>query len=275
MARPLLAWLTDFGLSDIYVGVMKGAALSIAPDATCVDVTHGIEPQDVQGGALALLDSYRFFPKGTIFVAVVDPGVGTARAALAFASGGYVFLGPDNGLLSLAVRDAGSAVAVTLDNPARIAPTVSRTFEGRDRFAPAAGWLARGLALSELGPAVSTWAQIQLPDVRRVEGRLEGEVLTVDRFGNAITNIRTADLGELAREQASWHAVVGGRSVPLVETYGACATGDVCALFGSAERLEIARVGGHAASYLGLRRGDTVVLRVAALLSGAQGGAER
>jgi S-adenosylmethionine hydrolase len=271
MARPILAWLTDFGLTDTYVGVMKAVALTLAPDATCVDLTHDISPQDVRAGALALLDSYRFFPSGTIFVAVVDPGVGTERAALAIEAGGHVFLGPDNGLLSLAVRAAGPTRAVTIDNPAVLRPTVSRTFEGRDRFAPAAGWLARGGGLSELGPSTATWKNVHLPSVQRVPQGLEGEVLAVDRFGNAMTNISSADLQGLPGDVADWRVLVGDHSIPLVETYGACAPQTACALVGSADRLEIAISGGDAASRLGLRGGSSVVLTVPALLSGAVG----
>ena len=254
MARPIIAFLTDFGTGDHYAGTMKGVALGICPDATLVDITHDIEPQDVIGGALELAASYRYFPAGTVFVAVVDPGVGSARRALAVDAGGHHFVGPDNGLLSLVLEETPPAAAVLLANPQYALPVISRTFEGRDRFAPAAAWLACGLELARLGPSTDTWQTLTLPRVVASQGAIDGEVVRIDRFGNLITNIDRATFDRMAAATAV-DVLVAGRAVPLVDTYAQAGSGTVCALFGSSGRLEIALTDGDAARHLGLSRG--------------------
>ena len=151
MARPVIALLTDFGTSDHYAGAMKGVALSLCPDATLVDITHDIPPHDVLAGALELAASYKYFPAGTIFLVVVDPGVGSARHGIAAEAGGYRFVAPDNGVLTLVLQGRQPKRVVELTERRYARPTVSRTFEGRDRFAPAAAWLAKGIELAALG----------------------------------------------------------------------------------------------------------------------------
>src|SRR5437667_10097025 len=141
MSRPVIALLTDFGSRDHYAGTMKGVALGICPDATLVDITHGVAPHDVLGGALELAASYKYFPAGTIFLVVVDPGVGSARRGIAADTGDYKFVAPDNGVLTVVFEDTAPRKAVELTERRYARPTVSRTFEGRDRFAPAAAWL--------------------------------------------------------------------------------------------------------------------------------------
>src|SRR4026209_1080645 len=152
MARPVIALLTDLGTRDHYAGTMKGVALGICPDVTLVDISHDIAAHDVLGGALELAASYRYFPAGTIFLVVVDPGVGSARRGIAADTGDYRFVAPDNGVLSAVFRESPPKRVVELTERKYARPTVSHTFEGRDRFAPAAAWLAKGIQLSAPRP---------------------------------------------------------------------------------------------------------------------------
>ena len=192
---PVIALLTDFGTADHYVGAMKGVMLGICPGATFVDITHEIPPQDVLGGALQLGACWQYFPAGTVFLAVVDPGVGSARRAIAVEADGRRFVAPDNGLLTMVLRaPEGGQAHFEISNPRYAAPLVSRTFEGRDRFAPAAAWLAAGVELAALGAPLSDWVRLDIPEPRDLGDRLEGEVLAVDRFGNLITNIGRGEL---------------------------------------------------------------------------------
>src|SRR2546428_10338513 len=151
MARPVIALLTDFGSRDHYAGTMKGVALGICPDATLVDITHEVPPHDVLAGALELAACYRYFPAGTIFLVVVDPGVGSARRGIAAEAGEYRFVAPDNGVLTAGFNELPPRRTVELTERRYARPTVSRTVEGRDRFAPAAAWVAQGVDLSTLG----------------------------------------------------------------------------------------------------------------------------
>ena len=260
MARPVIALLTDFGTRDHYAGTMKGVALGICPDAAFVDITHDIAPHDVLGGALELSASYKYFPAGTIFLVVVDPGVGSARRPLAAEAGGYKFVAPDNGVLTLAFRDAPPKRVVELTERRYARPSVSRTFEGRDRFAPAAAWLAKGIDLSGLGRSLSSWHMLSVPEPAVSDGQILGEVLRVDRFGNLVTNVdrrtfeRFAGAGRI-EIVAGTHAVDA-----VVGTYADAAAGAVCALFGSSDHLEVAVTGGSAAERLELGRGARITI---------------
>lgn len=259
MARPIIAFLTDFGTHDHYAGTMKGVALGICPEATLVDITHDIGPQDVMGGAIELAASYRYFPAGTVFVAVVDPGVGSARRGVAFETGAYRFVGPDNGLLSLVFEETATPRAVSLSEPRYALPVVSRTFEGRDRFAPAAAWLARGVDLADLGPAIDAWQTLTLPPTVQRGDAIDGEVIRVDRFGNLITNVGRAVLERFPGGGVNAIVTVGGTAVgPVVATYAEAAADALCALIGSSDRLEIALNGGDAAARLGASLGAPV-----------------
>jgi len=265
MPRPVIALLTDFGLRDHYAGTMKGVMLGICPDAALVDISHEVPPHDVLGGALELAASYRYFPAGTIFLVVVDPGVGSTRRAIAAEAGGYRFVAPDNGVLSLVLGGAALR-AVELTERRYALPAISRTFEGRDRFAPAAAWLATGIDLAALGRHAGELRRLHVP-VPSMEGdTIAGEVLRTDRFGNLVTNIDRACYDALsARPGRSVTVRVGGRSIArVVETYADVARGDVCALFGSTDHLEIAVNGASAAATLDIGRGAPVhVLRLA------------
>src|ERR1700687_3201299 len=182
MSRPIIALLTDFGLRDHYAGTMKGVALGICPDATLVDISHDVPAHDVVAGALELAACYRYFPPGTVFLVVVDPGVGSSRRGIAGETGEYKFVGPDNGVLSVVFDETPPKRVVELTERRYARPTVSRTFEGRDRFAPAAAWLAKGVDLSTLGRSAGDYQRVAIP-VPDVTGEsIAGEVLRVDRF---------------------------------------------------------------------------------------------
>ena len=179
---PIVTFTTDFGSRDGYAGAMKGVVLSLAPNATLVDISHGVPPQDVAAGAVALTQAAPLFPPGTIHVAVVDPGVGGARADLLVEAGGHFFVGPDNCVLSLVAR-AGRRV-FRIEAPAFRREPVSPTFHGRDVFAPTAGLLASGARASDAGPAVEEMVELTQPVVSRRAGQAEGRVIHVGAFGN-------------------------------------------------------------------------------------------
>ncbi len=257
---PVIALLTDFGLRDHYLGAMKGAILTVCPEATLVDVAHELPPHDVTAGALALEAAYPHFPQGTVFVAVVDPGVGSPRRPLAVAAGRRLFVGPDNGLFSLVLEADCDARLRLLANPRLAREPVSAVFHGRDLFGPAAGHLARGLPFEEAGPTVTDPIRLELPQATRRADGWEGTVLHVDRFGNLITNLRESDLVALGGDRLGEIEVsLGGRAVPLVRSYSGVAAGEPCALVGSSGRLEIAVNRGRADALGGAR---SVVVRL-------------
>src|SRR5438067_6902939 len=189
MPRPVIALLTDFGTRDHYAGTMKGVILGICPDATLVDLSHDIPPHDVMTASLELAASYKYFPAATIFLVVVDPGVGSARRGLAAEAGEYRFVAPDNGVLTAVFNESPLKRAVEITERRYARPTVSRTFEGRDRFAPAAAWIAKGVDLSALGRPVQDYQTLTVPEAAAADRSLTGSVLRVDRFGNLVTNI--------------------------------------------------------------------------------------
>lgn len=243
---PILTLLTDFGTADGYVAEIKGVLLSAVPHATLVDISHDIPPQDVEAARLAVARYWRRFPAGTVHLVVVDPGVGTARPALAVQAEGRVLLGPDNGVLSPALLMPGVRV-VSIPVPAGASPT----FHGRDVFAPAAAAIARGTSLDGIGtPARSPVIRRTPEPVRDDDGVLRGEVITVDRFGNLVTNFIAVRAGVVE---------IAGRAIPLRRTYGDVPPGELVAIIGSSGLLEVAVRDGSAARALGLGRGAPVV----------------
>jgi S-adenosylmethionine hydrolase len=253
MARPVIALLTDFGLADHYVAAMKGVMLGICPDATFIDITHDIPPQDILAGALELEAVTPFLPPATVVVAVVDPGVGSERRGIALESRGLRFVGPDNGLFALV---GPYTRVVELREPGYARPTMSRTFEGRDRFAPAAAWLAAGVGLSQLGPVVDRPVELDVPQPTVGRAVVAGTVLRVDRFGNLVTNIGRHALSDLCAPVTI--AVEGATIDRLSSTYADVPFGALCALIGSTDRLEIAVNGGSAAAALAASRGSRI-----------------
>jgi S-adenosylmethionine hydrolase len=251
---------TDFGLRDAYVAEMKGVMLGIAERArralAFVDLTHDVERHDITEAALALEAAAPFFPAGTVHLAVVDPGVGTDRRGLVVAAGDHVFVGPDNGLFTPFLDGDGWRAFELADARYRL-PEVSRTFHGRDVFAPAAAHVATGLEPARLGPPVGDPVRLAWPEVHAVVGAVAGAVVHADRFGNLITSIHARTLPPLDGDLV---IRVGGHEVPLVGTYADVPVGRPGALIGSAGRLEIAVREGSAATLLGARRGTAVVV---------------
>ena len=257
MGRPVIALLTDFGTRDHYAGTMKGVVLGICPDVTLVDISHDVPAHDVLAGALELSAACPYFPSGTIFLAVVDPGVGSSRRGIAAEAGDFRFVAPDNGLLTAVFDEHLPKRVVELTERKYARPTVSRTFEGRDRFAPAAAWLGKGIDLTALGRPAGAIHRLEIPQPLVESDRIEGEVVRVDHFGNLITNIRRKTFEALASGPLDIR--VGAHQVPrVVSTYADAPPGEVCALFGSTDHLEIAVSGASAAATLDLRRGAAV-----------------
>lgn len=261
--RPLITLLTDFGSRDSYVGVLRGVIAGICPEAAVVDLTHEVPPQDVRAGAFQLLVACPYFPAGSVHLAVVDPGVGTDRRLVAVEAGGHCFVGPDNGLLRWSVEglagDGWRAVELT-EQRYWLAPAseVSHTFHGRDIMAPVAAHLAAGVGLERLGSPVGSLAGAPLPRPVRDGERLRGEILHVDHFGNAITNVRQE---HVSAPGGALRVDIGPRSLcGPVESYAGVAVGEPLVIWGSAGFLEVAVREGSAASSLGIGHGDAVFI---------------
>lgn len=256
VASGIITLTTDFGLSDPFVGIVKGVILGRFAEARIIDLTHGIPPQAIADAAFWLRGSFASFPAGTVHVAVVDPGVGTERVILGAEACGHLFLAPDNGLLGPVLEGCPGARCVRVEAP-ELLRAASRTFHGRDVFAPLAAELASGRArVDDLGPAyvpatpsVSA-APLVTPD------RALGVVVTVDRFGNLITNLSRV----LVERWPDPVVTLDGREVPLVRTYGDARPGELVALVDAFEVLEIACVNGDAAAALGRGRGTPVAV---------------
>ncbi|SMC22455.1 hypothetical protein SAMN02746041_01469 [Desulfacinum hydrothermale DSM 13146] len=260
--EPIITLLTDFGLQDGYVASMKGVLLTIAPRTRIVDITHLIPPQDIRWGSYVLNSSYTHFPPGTVHVAVVDPGVGTDRRAIAIRTEHHLFVGPDNGLFSFVLDREESAEARLLKNASLFRPTISSTFHGRDVFAPAAAHLASGIPFASLGPSVEPlvgpWVRPNL-----CSDALEGEVLGSDRFGNIVTNIQQTHLAAFARKKAFLVFLEDQRIPVFASTYDELPPGHPLALMGSSGHLEISVNQGNAAHFYKARGGQKVrVVRV-------------
>jgi S-adenosylmethionine hydrolase len=257
MAGPFIALLTDFGHDDPFVGIMKAVMFSRCPDATIIDLTHGIPPQGVDVGAFWLERSADWLPRGAVVVAVVDPGVGTERGAVVALAGGRTFVGPDNGLLTPVVARDPAAVAYRIDVTRLGLPTPSRTFHGRDVFAPVAAELAAGRwSAAEVGTLAGALSAPPFSRATTNGDAAEGVVTAVDRFGNLITNIDRAlvPAGPVVAEIAGTRAAVHA-------TYGEVRSGELLGLVNAFDVVEIAERDGSAARSLGVGRGTKVVLR--------------
>jgi S-adenosylmethionine hydrolase len=260
---PVVTLLTDFGSSDAFVGVMKGVILGICPRARVVDLCHEVPPQDLETAAFLLDTAYRYFPPGAIHLAVVDPGVGGERRAVAVQAADYFFVAPDNGLLSYVLEAGEPKAAVAITNPAVMLHPVSRTFHGRDLFAPAAAHLAAGMALEELGPPVTGLRRFEVSRPALTRDRIEAHVIHCDRFGNAITDLDERTLREWLGEQDERHLVVRADAAEvrgLAPSYVAAGEGQPLAILGSSGRLEVAVNGGSASVRYGLARGQAVIV---------------
>lgn len=257
-AVPLIALLTDFGVADGYPGVMKGVMLGIAPGIPLVDLTHEIPPQDVRAAAWVLHTSWRYFPEGSIFLCVVDPGVGSARLPLALQAGGRTFVGPDNGLFSYVLAESSDACAVSLENPRYIQADRSATFHGRDVFAPAAAWLAAGVAIEDLGPPLATesLARLTLPRPDWREDALIAHVTHIDRFGNILTDLRDPWAQVILAAPALALTIAGHTVTARARTFAEGPEGALFVYKDSSGYLAIAQRNGSAAAALALPVAD-------------------
>lgn len=280
---PVIALITDFGLSDHYVGAMKGVILSICPHAQIIDLTHAIEPQNVQQAAFVLLNSYQYLPIGTIVVAVIDPGVGSSRKPIAVQTDHGFFVGPDNGLFSYVFKQLEIRKIVALQNSKYLLSDVSSTFHGRDIFSPAGAHLARGVPIEELGPALNKLVWLDSPRFEVKTDSIHGEVIYIDRFGNMVTSIGHLAWGEddtlivnpvfnaVFDEGVSFPEAIHPESCQvqigdleldsLCFSYSNVAKGSTLALVNSARHLEIAVNQGNASQNLDVGVGEPVILR--------------
>jgi S-adenosylmethionine hydrolase len=257
----IVTLLTDFGTRDYFVGAMKGALLSVNPDARIVDITHEVAPHDIEEAAFTLLAACETFPAGAVHVAVVDPGVGSSRRAIAVEGGGRIFVGPDNGVFGLVYQRLGNFRVFHVVEERFFRAPLSPTFHGRDLFAPVAGALSRGTRPDELGPEVKDFARLPFAAaVVEVGARVVGSVVHVDRFGNCVTNITPCDLDEETFGRGA-RLLAAGREVRSFRRFFADeggAEGEPFAVWGSAGLLEIAVFRDSAALSLGLGRGSKV-----------------
>jgi S-adenosylmethionine hydrolase len=257
VSHPILTLTSDFGSRDAYVGVMKGVILGIAPNASLVDLSHEIPPQAITIGALVLRSAVEFFPTGTVHLAVVDPGVGSSRLAVAVMTEQCILVGPDNGLLYPSATALGIREVRRLERQEFFRPEVSHTFHGRDIFAPVAAHLAAGVPAQELGERVDELQPLTLPVARHEDRGLIGEVIYVDHFGNLVTNLGAADVATFPVQGLS--VTIGEVSLPApVPSYAAVKPGQPLAIVGSWGQIEVAVRNGNAAQYLSAGVGTVV-----------------
>lgn len=259
MKLPPIALLTDFGTKDGNVGVMKGVILNIYPDAKIIDISHNIRPQNIREAALILTRTYPYFPKQTVFVIVVDPGVGTERRPIAVEVNGYRFVLPDNGIITPLLEEADKAnqpyTIIHLNNAQYWLKNISNVFHGRDIFAPIGAYLARGKNFSDLGIRINDPVKVQFPEPALTPNGLLGEVIHIDHFGNISTNILKKHL----HGRAELTVLIRGQKIPgLFKTFGEQPPGELIALLGSTDYLIISEVNGSAAARIQAEPGDPV-----------------
>lgn len=262
MRRPLITLTTDFGLRDPYVAEMKAVVLGVSPNATIVDITHQVEKFNVRMGAYVLASASLYFPKGTVHVAVVDPGVGTKRQPIIVQTKKGCFVGPDNGVLALAVKNIGGQTHVhRITNPEFMLPKVSNTFHGRDIFAPTAAHVANGRCPAELGPEIHQMVTPEFAKIVRKRDSLEGQVVHTDDFGNIITNFGARELGAMKAENSVTVKVRNEKlTLKLCKAYGDVEKQQPLAIIGSHNFLEISVNQGNARNIFNVEAGDGVVL---------------
>jgi len=262
-ARQIITLITDFGLNDHFAAVMKGVILGIAPKCQLIDITHCIPSHDVLEAAIILRASYTFFPEGTIHVVVVDPGVGTSRRPILIATEKYYFVGPDNGVLSLACDLEDSVEVVHLTSKQHFLSPTSNTFHGRDVFSPVAAWLSKGTPPDLLGERASNFVRLQFPLVKRTGETFIGRVLRIDRFGNLITNISREDIVGVGRRIDKLVIELGGKTIGHTRNaYAEAPADEVFSIWGSSGLLEISVNQASAAERLQAYRNQEFVLRV-------------
>jgi S-adenosylmethionine hydrolase len=262
MSSPVITLLTDFGTRDHYVASMKGVILRINPKCTLVDITHKIKAHDIQEGAFILANAYSFFPKGTIHLALVDPGVGGARKPILFVTSNYFFVGPDNGIFGLALRREKVRRAIELNNGDYFLPQVSSTFHGRDLFAPVAAHLSMGVHPKEFGGKINSWEACDFNRPVTRNKKLEGEVFHIDAFGNLVTNIEEETLYPFIKGHPFGVQIKNIMIRDLKKGYWEGKKGEIMALIGSGGFLEISVREGNARDVLKAKRGEKIEVRL-------------
>lgn len=261
MANPIITLTTDYGTNDHLVGTLKGVLLKINPELTIVDITHNVNAFDLLDGALTIGSAYSYFPARTIHLVVVDPGVGTERRPLLVTAQNQYFVAPDNGVLSLVYeREQENLVVRHASAEHYYLQPVSKTFHGRDVFAPVAAWLSKGWQTAAMGEEITDFQRFALPRAKHTDTGIQGIVLRIDSFGNAITNLRAEDLPEAA-QNGNFKLTVGNHAVSrLVDTFASGTADEPFAYVGSSGYLEIGLNKANAARKLGIGRGNPVVL---------------
>jgi S-adenosylmethionine hydrolase len=263
----IITLLTDFGTEDVYVGAMKGVILTIDPSAAVIDVCHAVDPQDLIEAAYLIKSFYRYFPKGTVHIVVVDPGVGGDRSIVAVELDGHVFLAPDNGVLTLLMDEKDVDAVVRVENPHYFLSTVSHTFHGRDIFAPVASHISKGVHIDQLGPPLNPQDLIRLSILKpylSTKNELIGTIISIDRFGNCISNIDESRLKEFIQthHEKTLEIKVGKTVIKsLSQNYADVAPGDPVAVIGSFGFLEIAVNCGNAGRRLKISKNDIVTVK--------------
>lgn len=260
---PIISLTTDFGTQDSFVGTMKGVILRICPDAQIVDISHQVPPQNISSAAFMLLGSTKYFSPGTVHVIVIDPGVGTARRAIAARLGEHIYVAPDNGVLTLLFEQAeqgGEPIEIVdLDKPEYYLDEISTTFHGRDIFSPCGAHLATGVPLNEIGTPIRDALRIDIPQAAWEGNVLNGEVIRIDHFGNIGSNIRSEHLGELNNKKDKIIVEINEMKIEgMVSTFGERSPGEFVALISSEGYLEISIVNGDAARALNGKLGDVI-----------------
>ena len=266
MQKPIVTLTTDFGYKDPLSGIVKGAILGINPEANIVDITHGIGKYNVREAALSIGMSYRHFPSRTIHIVVADPGVGSVRRPIMVITGNYYLIGPDNGVFSVVYEESERCEVLHITADHYFSRERSATFHARDIFAPVAAWLSKGIVASNFGDPIKDFVRLSFPvPSKPTAAALEGEVVQIDHFGNAITNIRQEDLNQLrsSKPDAGIGIVTKGIRVPLKEYYSQAEDKGLYALINSMDRLELFVYRGNAANEFEIKVGDTLGVMLA------------
>ena len=254
----IITLTSDFGLSDPYVAMMKGVILSINPSAVLVDLTHMVRAGSIAQAAALLYDAFIYYPMGTVHLAVIDPGVGSGRRPIAAAAEGHFFVGPDNGIFWPVIQDDAESTAVRLQESRFFLPAISRTFHGREIFAPVAAHLSLGVALESLGPRIEDPVRLMLPKPHTSQEVFSGEIVRVDNFGNLITNIPSKELGQFLGSGRARFEVGNLVIRKLSGTYADAEEGEPLALINSSNMLEIAVNLGRASEYIRVKDGEII-----------------
>ncbi len=261
MIEPIITLLTDFGEKDPYVGIMKGVILSICPNAKMIDLSHEIEQHNIRDGAFFLKSVTNYYPKGAIHLVVVDPGVGSERGALIIKTKKFYFVGPDNGILSLAAKIDGIEKVVKIKNTTYFLKPISNTFHGRDIFAPVAGHLAQNEPIENFGTEIKDWIQLEIPSITKNE-MIQAEIIHIDRFGNVITNIPRTFLTDFVGKELEIKIEKKIHTIPFCTTYSQVQVGNILGIIGSSDYLEISINQGNAAERLGVQVEDQIDIRL-------------